>query len=223
MLRDFQKLLGAVYGIEHGPDVCDFLVTDDLLLAALEATSDVRTMDEKLLIHEVDDDLGVSLYLNSALLERLAARDPRDRLSGSNLDDFCTVLEGISHFVYLAWNASADKAVTLMEMELQAEVDKYIGARFLLQQQRNSGLRDFLYDRLFDAPRFDPALSSEELDRYQNASNFAGRYCFSLEKRFPDGHAGSGQLDREMLHDLREFYRLPQPGKVSHIQSALFA
>ena len=158
------------------------------------------------------------LFLDSGLLDRLFREDPRRHLNHRNFADFCTVLEGISHFNYMAWNATADKSVTLMELEMQAEVDKYVGARAILHQQAaESELSDSLYCRIFESSVFDEDLGPAELERYRDASAFAGRYCRSLEKRFSPERIGV-----EMIEDLRTFYRLPQPGKVSHIQTASF-
>jgi hypothetical protein len=218
LLRDLQYLLGNVYGIDLSADVRDFLITDPIVVKALENNADYRDTDEKLLIRQDEnaDELAISLYLDSDLLQRLAALDPRHKLNDSNLADFCTVLEGVSHFNYLIWNATADKSVTLMELELQAEVDKYIGARVLLQRQPDSELGISLYARLFDDPQFHETLSPEELSRYRAASDYAGRYCRSLELRY--AHVGA-----RMQQELRTFFRLPQPAKVSHIHSASFA
>ncbi len=218
MLHDFQSLLSTVYAIDQRLDVYDYLVTDASMLAQWESPDGARQTEEKLLIQENEEELGMLLFLDPELLNRLVMKDPRRRLGHGNLADFCTVLEGISHLVYLAWNAAADKSVTLMELEMQAEVDKYVGARALLQQQADSGLDESLFGLLFHDPEFDEGLSPEELARYRDASNFAGRYCRSLEKRFQ-----SAPLGLEMMQELRAFYRLPQPGKISHIQSAFFA
>ena len=218
LLRDLQNLLGALNGVDVDLDVQDFLVTDSNLLGMLENPEVSRASAEKLLINERDDELRVTLYLEAELLERLADRDPRDYLGHANLSDFCKVLEGISHFIYLAWNAGHDKSVTLMEMEMQAEVDKYVAARALLQNQSTGSLGRTLYDRLFAAPRFEPDLDDDEYVRYRDASTFAGQYCRTLERRFP-----SESLAYEMMQDLRTFYRLPQPDKLSHIKTKSFA
>lgn len=223
ILRDLQALLSQIYGLDQCHDVHDFLVTDAAMVKNLEASNAARVTEEKLLIHEQEDELGVLLYLNHELLDRLIVKDPRRYLGRGNFADFCKVLEGISHFIYLAWNAAVDKSVTLMEMELQAEVDKYIGARVLLQQQASSPLDVSLFDRLFDDPAFDDRLGPEELSRYRDASTYAGRYCLSLERRFSSHAGGSHHFGLDMIRDLRAFYRLPQPEKVSHIQSATFA
>lgn len=218
MLQHFQSLLSELYDIEQRLDVLDYLVTDNRFLAAVEEPAAARDTEEKLLICESGSELALSLYLSPELLERLTARDPRDRLSRRNFADFCTVLEGISHFNYVVWNASADKSVTLHELEMQAEVDKYIGALAVLADQPDSGLIDSLYHRLFDDVQFADDLGPDELERYSSASALAGNFCHSLARRFPRGLSRPG-----MLGELRDFYRLSQPDKVSHIRCATFA
>jgi len=217
MLRDLQSMLSRIYGIEQSLDVHDFLVTDAGVLTALEANDEARQTTEKVLVSEQSGEIGLTLYLDAQLLDRLTSSDPRRRLGHANLADFWTVLEGVSHFNYIAWNAAADRSVTLMEVEMQAEVDKYVGARLLSEQQR-TGLGECVYEWLFDDPTFDANLGPEELTRYRDASRYAGQFCRSLEQRF----AAQASLPA-MLEELRAFYRLPQPAKVGHIQSALFA
>ena len=82
----------------------------------------------------------MALYIDAAVLERLARRDPFDALTHENLADYLTAAEGVSHFVYVAWNTGHDKPVTLLELELQAEVDKYVLGAWLL---RAAGRRPF--------------------------------------------------------------------------------
>ena len=218
MLQHFQSLLNELYSIEQQLDVLDYLVTDNRILAAIELSSTARATEEKLLIRQGDGELAVSLYLAPELLDRLHAHDPRDGLGHRNFADFCTALEGVSHFNYVAWNASADKSVTLHELEMQAEVDKYVGALAVLAGRPNGILSDSLYDRLFDAPKFADDLEPDELARYRSASALAAKFCHSLARRFPHGLSRPG-----MLGELRAFYRLSQPDKVSHIRSATFA
>ncbi len=218
LLRDLQYLLGTVYSVEVREDIHDYLITDASMLPGNEQPGACRPTEEKLLLQQNGDELGVALYLDPALLDRLSRLDPRRSLSGQNLADFCTVLEGISHFQYVAWNASADKCMTLLELEMQAEVDKYVGARILLEHQSGGDLAESLIDCLFDDPSFHEQLQPEELARYRHASDFAGRYCRSLESRF-----SQYRLAREMVRELRDFYRLSQPAKVSHIQKAFFS
>lgn len=218
LLRELQNLLQALYGTELEADVRDYLVTDAVALGALGDPMLARDVDEKLLIVEDDGDLGLALYLDAALLGRLAVLDPLRCLCGCNLADFCAVVEGVSHFNYVAWNAALDKTVTLLELEMQAEVDKYLSARVLLGRQAGGDIGDRLLTRLFENPAFDAALGPAELQRYRDASRLAGGYCRSLESRFPAWPPPSA-----MLRELRAFYRWPQPAKVSHIHSSLLS
>jgi hypothetical protein len=56
----------------------------------------------------------------------LRLRLPRLDASGEDLDSICQIIEGVSHFVYLADRASRDRVTTLLELELQAEIDDYV-------------------------------------------------------------------------------------------------
>lgn len=218
LLGAMQGQLGRLYDVELPQDVRDYVVTDRQLLATLLAGAPCRSSDEQLIVVEGGDAVDLALYLDAEVLARLASADPRASLSGANLADFWTVLEGISHFHYLAWNAALDKPVTLLELEMQAEVDKYVSTRLLLEGQPAATLGAPLLQRLFDDPALDPQLDAEEIDRYQAASTFAGRYCANLEASFP-----STAITPDLLRELRTFYRLPQTAKIARIRARGFA
>ncbi|MEQ1802521.1 MAG: hypothetical protein ABL989_11410 [Gammaproteobacteria bacterium] len=218
LLGSMQGQLGRLYDVEVPHDVRDYLVTDRELLAVLTAGNAGRSSEEQLIVVESEGAVDLALFLDHGVLERLVAADPRENISRDNLADFWTVLEGVSHFHYLAWNAVFDKPVTLLELEMQAEVDKYVSTRLLLQAQPDATLGAPLLQRLFDEPTLDPALEPEEIDRYQAASTLAGRYCAGLESRFP-----AAAFTQELLRELRTFYRLPQTAKIERIRSRGFA
>ena len=211
VVDELQALLSEAYALELCYDVRDFLLTDPILAAAIDHAG--RANDEKLLIAEHDGEASVSLYLDPALLARLDRNNPTCYLSAENLEDFWTALEGVSHFLYYAWNAALEKSVTLLEMELQAEVDKFVGAAVLLSRQGRVQPQS-LHRWLFDLPRFDDRLQQRELDRYRDASRYAGKYCLQLVQRI------AGNVDRATLtNELRYFYRLPQAAKIHHIDA----
>lgn len=218
LLGAMQGQLGRLYDADLPQDVRDYVITDQAMRAALLGGATGRYADEQLIVVESDSGLDLALYLDPAVLDRLAAADPRQNLSGKNLSDFWTVLEGVSHFHYLAWNAAFDKSVTLLELEMQAEVDKYVTTRLLLDEQPAATLGAPLLQRLFADPCFDPQLNPEEIDRYQAASNFAGRYCADLEASFP-----AATFTPDLLRELRLFYRLPQTAKIARIRARGFA
>ena len=210
-LGDLQKLLTGVYALDVAYDVRDFLLTDVTLARALDATG--RSSDEKLLIAEEGGEAEVSLYLEQELVERLTHNNPAARLSSANLADFWTAFEGVSHFTYYAWNAARQKSVTLLEMELQAEVDKFIATTLLLLQQGEPPARG-LHQWLFELPRLDTRLKDSERERYRSANRYAGRYCARLAPAL-----ARGLDDDELRRELRHFYRLPQGAKLAHIDA----
>lgn len=213
MLGHFQALLADIYDLEMSYDVDDFLTTDRRIAELLDA--DGRVLDEKLLISEGDEGCAdVALYLEADLVDRLRERDPTVRLDGGNLADFWTAFEGVSHFAYYAWNAAVDKPVRLLEMELQAEVDKFIATNVLLERQGEK-TPPRLHQWLFELPRYDRQLSDGELHRYRCANHYAGKYCLKLG---PDLARGLGR-DEGLRRELTAFYRLSQPKKISHIES----
>ena len=210
-LGGLQALLQELYALDVAYDVDDFLTTDADLARALDASG--RELDEKLLIAETDGEADVSLYVEPGVLERLARSDPLTKLDGDNLEDFWTAFEGVSHFTYYAWNAQLEKSVTLLEMELQAEVDKYVATALLLSRQGQRPPRG-LHHWLFEMPRLDERLDGEELDRYRRANRYAGKYCRALAPAIARGLA-----DEATRAELRRFYRLSQPSKLAHIDA----
>ena len=65
------------------------------------------------------------------------------------------------------------------------------------------------------APNFEERLEPEELGRYQSANRYAGKYCMKLAPRLA-ASPGPDALREELCY----FYRLAQPGKIEHIESA---
>lgn len=208
-----QRLLERIYAIESDHRVEDFLVTDPALAALLDTSADARPCEEKLLLQEDDDGLSLSLFIDAAVVERLGRSNPLEQLHEHNLADFCTALEGVSHFLYLIHRAVQSRPVTLLEMELQAEVDKYVSVHALLGEQGAGVAPRNLLRRLFEQVRLDHRLAGHERGRYATASAYASRYCDHLERRFL-GSRSPGDYYQE----LRTFYHLDQPRKLSHIR-----
>lgn len=211
LLGKLQSLLHELYALEVAYGVDDFLITDAKFARALDKGG--RDVDEKLLIAETDGEAEVALFLEHELLERLTERDPLTCLDADNLADFWAALEGVSHFTYYAWNAQREKTVTLLEMELQAEVDKFVATTLLLLRQGNPDARR-LHHWLFELPRLDTRLGGHELDRYRDANRYAAKYCRRLAA------APERSPEHEPIQaELRRFYRLSQTSKIEHIDS----
>jgi hypothetical protein len=211
VLARLQSLLGRIYDVEPPLDVASFLVTDPAVAAAWADARRPDT-DEALFMRETDDGLELALFVDRAVLERLEAADPFVRLSEDNLQDCCTAVEGVSHLLYLAWSAMRGRAVSLLELETQAEVDKFAAA-LVLRGSSAGAEADQLHDRLFGQVRFAPGLDAERLGRYQAAHRFGARFCRRLARRWRDAASEAGQ--RGLFEELRRFYRLPHARKIA--------
>ena len=214
VLRGLQSLLERLYDVDPPYDVDDFLVTDRRAVACAEPENDRRAPDEELLLAETADGAGVALYLDPDVLQRLEAANPHHALTEGNLADYCTALEGVSHFVYSTWRLDRDSPVSLLELETQAEVDKYAVTVFLLaRQQEGDAYPAQVHARLFDRVSFDARLEPDQYERYRTAHRCAANYCRRLERRFVN--RGVARIEA-MVRELRGFYRLRHDAKLRH-------
>ncbi|MDX1516027.1 MAG: hypothetical protein R3288_04260 [Woeseiaceae bacterium] len=216
MLRQLQRQLSEIYQVGSGYDVRDFLITDPRLARAIGGDALVTDTPESLLMHEGDDGMSLSLFLDRSLLARLESSNPLDGLKPAQLDDLWKVMEGLSHFNCMVWKASQDRAVSLLELELQAEIDKFVATMQLAIEQRDTDLLNRLHSWLFDDVSFRAGLDDEQADRYRAANEYAARFCHGLRQRLL-------QNDEQAIAELRSFYRLQLADKISHIHASAWA
>jgi hypothetical protein len=217
LLRELQALLGRIYDLDFAHDVCDFLITDRADLARWHDASAMSGTPEALLVEEHDGGLDLALYLDAGLLARLATSAPMTRLDDDNLEDFCTALEGVSHFACVTWSAARGREISVLGLEMQAEVDKYAATVLLAGAQRGGGLAHGLHARLFEQVRFREELAADARRVYEAANRYAARFCRRLEDRFL--RRRQVRVDR-MLGELRQFYRLAETAKLRVIEAA---
>jgi hypothetical protein len=208
VVQQLQAVLAQLYAVPSHYAVADFLVTDHARLG-VTATS----TDEQVLVSESADGLHVSVYVAAQVLQRLAFDNPLTALSDSNLSDYCTALEGVSHFHYLTWRAGHGGSVSLLELELQAEVDKYAAAIWLFVAQRGQ-VPTTLHERMFHSVRFHAELDSESAARYRVANHCGARFCRELDERFLRGRRMQPDA---WLREMRKFYRLSHAQKLRRV------
>lgn len=213
LLAEIQCGLAALYEAPIAHDVNDFLVTDARVAQALERAAHPRGNSERLLVRQSADSLDVSLFIDAAILAALDDSNPYQRLDTANLNDFLIALEGVSHFHYLIWNAVHQRPVTQLEMELQAEVDKFVTAMMMLDEQGTRADADHMHDTLFTWVQFDDEADADDSRRYREANHYAAKYCRGLTRRFPAQHRQPA-----FMNELRRFYRLPQNDKIRCIE-----
>ncbi|MCC7121469.1 MAG: hypothetical protein IT493_07920 [Gammaproteobacteria bacterium] len=214
LLSRLQSQLADFYAAPIPYDVYDFLITDRDTAAALTPSGAPTGNRERLLVRD-GEDLELSLFIDAALLAALDVDDPIVSLHEGNLADFLVAVEGVSHLQYLIFRAGLQQPVSLLELELQAEVDKYVTSAELLSSQcDNRHIPSALHARLFEDVSFDASLPPAAQLRYVAANRLAARYCHALRRRYPGHHH-----QKSFVRDLRDFYRMSEGRKVRHIMT----
>ncbi len=209
MIGKLQRGLEELYRLNPELPVGDFLVSEE----ARDAAGVAHSPREQLLVSEDSEGLSIGLYFDAEVLQSASGQNPAQLMGGQGFGDFLMLVEGVSHFVYLAFRATANRSLSALELELQAEVDKYVTC---LLSGEHSGFRSqVLRQRLFCQVEYDDDLDPQEQDRYRVANNNALTYSKSLERRF----VRSGSIG-EMLIELRRFYRMSLQSKMHHIRQA---
>ncbi len=209
MLSKLQRGLERLYRLTPKPEVSQFVIgtseRDDAGVA--------RSPREQLLLQEDENGLAIGLYLDPELLGIVAGRGAGQLVRGRDFGDFMMLVEGVSHFVYVAFKAEENHQLSALELELQAEVDKYVTC--LLSTEHSVSVSATLRQRLYKDVVYDEDLDQEERERYRVANNNALRYSESLERRFV-----ARQSISDMLVELRHFYRMSLTCKLRHIRDA---
>jgi hypothetical protein len=198
-LAELQQLLQSVHGVEAAP-VEQFLVSEEERQRLAPAASP----DEALLLRGQAGlgELDIGLFLSDEALFQLSRRHT-EPWSQARLSGFCAAAEGVSHFLYLAHRAGRDQPVSMLELEAQGELDKYLCVLLQLWAVGRRAASTELRRRLYSlwAPR--DGLSLQEIERYQLASRLAAAAARMLEVRF----VLAGRLDG-LLREARRLYRL---------------
>ncbi len=215
MLDSILHHIDRVYVLDLNVDIRDFLVSRDTCarLGADPSRGSVLVRQDR------DEEVELGLYIGEAELERLREVDMASTpMPAASFELLLLAIEEVSHFAYLAFSASREKPVTELELELQAEVDKYVTFA-LLHASRNEGrVPKDLLDRLFSDFVVRADLDAERRERYLAASSLASRYCSTVVQEAFESKYGLVPL----LAELRSFYRLSQRGKISRIHDVVY-
>jgi hypothetical protein len=209
VLGELQRALEVIYGVSAPHRVTDYLMgKGDLVRLGVTVRA-----PEELLVLDRPEGLELGLYICPDVLSALPSleRDERGLMDGM-LPAFSTAAEGVSHFIYLTLRAVTDRTVSLLELEVQAEVDKFATALLYLWKRGRRNDSVALRCKLFDRVGFRSDLSRDERDRYSIANRLARRYAAFLETRF----VARGCLEG-LLRELRRSYRLPSTDKFEYL------
>jgi hypothetical protein len=189
-LRKVQQRIEEFYGLERAPNIVEFVQLGD---------DDER---ETVLIRQEGEDLQIAVVLPRTV----GTAHPREYAT----DTWLQLIEAVSHFVYISERARIGLPATQLELELQAEVDKFVVAALSAPSFRRERARR-LHGRLYEKVRFLHPESSEAGARYRLANELAARFIarLLLER---DVRAGRAVL--------RQFYRSGQTEKIRLARAA---
>jgi hypothetical protein len=205
VLVELQRCVEELHGTEGAPDVRAFVVDDTMRRTLPGARADVP---EQLFVREDPTDpdaLELALYIAPRIVAALAHDDPHRRLHAGNLEDYWIALEGVSHFVLVSSRAESQRKITALELEIQAEVDKFVAAWRLLREQGMSAdpAARQLMRKLFGPYALHEPMPRDEADRYHVATRVARRFCVELSASF-----GQDAEPTRAEHAVRRFVRL---------------
>lgn len=209
-----QEKLESLYGIEIPGRVDDFLIGERSARKFFIRCHSGKIPPELLFVREGKGrSLEVALYVDPKVLQKLSWPGPSVRDGEVSLSDLCILIEGVSHFNYLLWKGGHGIPITQLELELQAEIDKFLFLFLGDLPGRETREPHLLLDFLFDRFSLHNRLNAEERERYLTASSLASHYCYDLQKRYFSRPDRRNWITREA----RNFYALSQPEKISHI------
>ena len=136
---------------------------------------------------------------------------PEQALNRATLgvDLLCQVVEGVSHFLLLADRARRELPATQLELELQAEVDKWL---LLVSHSQPRSLPEWVCLRrtLFEYVNFATDGDGEREERYRIANRLAGQLTHKLELRYLRAYRWD-----DARKFLRSFFRCGQREKLA--------
>jgi hypothetical protein len=215
MLDSILHHIDRVYVLDLNVDIRDFLVSRETC-AKLGADPSRGSV----LVKEAgDEEISLGVYIGEEDLKRLTEVDlASSPMPASSFELLLLAIEEVSHFAYLAFSASRERRVTELELELQAEVDKFVTFALLHASSHRGRVPKDLLDRMFSDFTLRPGLDSERRERYAAASSLASRYCSYVVQSALERDCGLAPL----LAELRSFYRLGQRGKIGRIHEVVF-
>ena len=173
------QLLTTLYNLHNVPDIRSYLLSQPPhAQAATVVLGNRRAWREALFVRKAGDTLELGLYIDPTMVTHLEESSPCDLA-----DDLGCVAEGVSHFLYIIDRYQQERSLSVLELELQGEVDKFL-VRGLLSLETEGRIPIDLFERQFLSTHYDPHLSETERECYETASHFAAKHCHRLRECF---------------------------------------
>ncbi len=164
LLTTVQEQFEKIYQLPQYLSIEDFLINQETLEKLKgEQSNHLTTLNLKglMLLLPEEDELSLAIYLNDQVMNNLRKYSPSQGLNERNINDFCIMAEEVSHFLYITWKAQHSIQITNLELEIQAEVDKFIICTFYCSNCEDRFNRLPLKELLFETFSLEKNLSKE--------------------------------------------------------------
>jgi len=189
MLNAIQTWMEQSYRLEPAGPLQPFLIDHELVLSYLGKRHPLAKAEEVVLLLDEAQDCHLGLYLDPRLL-----KENEVRLSAHQ---WMTLVEGVSHLLLLLNRLKSKQEVSQLELELQAEIDKFIFMKFYVPES-GAEAKGHL-QREADLKKLDPSRKIT----YETARRLAYRYCLQLENKYLVNRSWD-----PLWENLRHFYRM---------------
>lgn len=215
LLESVRAALERTYRMRSGiEDLAPFVIGDEGWRRFYDAGTKVGSASgdgARTLVRETDDGIRACIYYPDALIRHLEAHPPQRGVADRNVDAFAVLVEELDHLLFIAERARDGRPASLFELELHADVSKYVVLRRFVpavdrgaRDARGPWLRYHLFHKLeWSDP--DPAVRA----RYRDAARWALRFLEAWERCRPE----------RRLDLLRRFHATSAEGKLRLIRS----
>jgi len=197
MIHLLQKKIEEIYRLNRCPEVNQYL------LSPKEFKKFSKTSDNPQVIYvDEGNDATLGVYFGKRIFKRI-----KNKVKIFTLQDFCVMTEEISHFIYLVWSKSNGKKITLLDLEIQAEVDKYLLATSFFSSKND------VFSNIFGRFMLRKNLGKEEQSRYIEATRLGKKLAATWRKRKIS--------NKEKMGWLRHFYRQNPANRIWMIEKGV--
>lgn len=184
LVSHIETLLAEYYRFSPVVSATSFML-DDAALSSFSGSENLNSEDfspERGSVVVVDEGekegVFIGLHIADSIVAGLEHANPLNGLDGENLDKFCLLVEELSHFHLILNRMSEKKAVTRLELEWQAEVDKLLISSIVLKHQNGFSNQNQLAVALFEQA----ITTSNKKELYDTATRYAAKFWFETLK-----------------------------------------
>jgi hypothetical protein len=197
MIHILQKKIEKIYRLHSCPEALQYMISPKQFrkLSKFSDNPQVIYVDE-------GQDATMGIYLGPSLFRQI-----KKKSKIFSFQDFCVMAEEISHFIYLIWSKSNEKKINLLDLEVQAEIDKFILASEFF------GSKEEIFEKMFEKFNMRKNLQPEEEERYFTANRLGKKFAIEMLRK-------KLSISRRM-NWLRLFYRQTITNRISMIEKGL--